>query len=221
MLNCIIIEDQPPAQRILQKYIAEVEVLTLKKTFSDTIKAKTFLEEHEIDLIFLDINLPKISGIDFLKSLTNSPKIILTTAFSEYAVESYQFNVVDYLLKPISFERFLQAISKLETTNFINKTVFVKSGYDYLKINISDILYIKSDGDYTEVVTKSKTYLSKESLKYWLQKLSKSEFYQIHKSYIINTLHFTKVSGSKIHLSDITLPLGRAYKKVFIESYLS
>jgi len=189
MLNCIIIEDQPPAQRILQKYIAEVEALDLKETFSDAMKAKMFLDKNEIDLIFLDINLPKISGID-------------------------------YLLKPISFERFLQAIYKIETTDFINKTVFVKSGYDFLQINITDILYIKSDGDYTAIFTKDKTYLNKESLKYWLQKLPNNEFYQIHKSYIINTLHFTKISGSKIYLSDITLPIGRTYKKFFIDNYL-
>lgn len=221
MLNCIIIEDQPPAQRILKKYITSIDNLTLKEIFSDAMKAKIYIENNSIDVVFLDIHLPKISGIEFLKSLTNSPKIILTTAFSEYALESYQFNVIDYLLKPISFERFLQSISKLEANTTPNETVFIKSGYDHIKINISDILYIKADSDYTEIITNKKTFLSKESLKYWLQKLPAKEFYQIHKSYILNTHHFTKVSGNKIYLSNITLPLGRTYKKTFMENYLN
>ncbi len=221
MLNCIIIEDQPPAQRILKKYITSIDNLTLKEVFSDAMKAKIYIENNSIDVVFLDIHLPKISGIEFLKSLTNSPKIILTTAFSEYALESYQFNVIDYLLKPISFERFLQSISKLEANTIPNKTIFIKSGYDHIKINISDVLYIKADSDYTEIITNKKTFLSKESLKYWLQKLPAKEFYQIHKSYILNTLHFTKVSGNKIYLSNITLPLGRTYKKTFMENYLN
>lgn len=142
MLHCIIIEDQPPAQRILKKYIKEIDFLELKETFSDAVKAKTYIESNNIDVIFLDIHLPKLSGIDFLKTLSNSPKVILTTAFSEYALESYQFNVLDYLLKPISFDRFLQAISKLEASSNLNKTVFIKSGYEHIKINIADILYI-------------------------------------------------------------------------------
>lgn len=220
MINCIIIEDQPPAQRILKKYIKEIDFLELKETFSDAIKAKTYIEANVIDVIFLDIHLPKLSGIEFLKTLKNSPKVILTTAFSEYALESYQFNVLDYLLKPISFDRFLQAISKLEASTILNKAVFIKSGYEHIKINISDILYIKSDADYTEVITEEKTYLSKESLKHWIHKLDKQEFCQVHKSYVLNTIHISKVVGNKIYLPEMELPLGRAFKKNFMDSYL-
>jgi len=220
MLQCIIIEDQPPAQRILQKYISEIDFLELKQTFSDAIKAKIFLESNTIDVIFLDIHLPKLSGIDFLKTLSNSPKVILTTAFSEYALESYQFNVLDYLLKPISFDRFLQAISKLEATNNSNKTIFIKSGYEHIKINITDILYIKADSDYTEIVTHEKTYLSKQSLKHWIQSLQNKDFCQIHKSYIVNTNNIDKVSGNTIFVTNLELPLGRAFKKNFVENYL-
>ncbi|MFT5167549.1 MAG: two-component SAPR family response regulator, partial [Saprospiraceae bacterium] len=116
-MNCIIIEDQPPAQRILKKYINDIGSLNLIATFSDALQAMEFLKTEEVDLVFLDIHLPKISGIDFLKTMTNPPNVILTTAFSEYALESYEFNVVDYLLKPFSFQRFVKAVSKVSVEN--------------------------------------------------------------------------------------------------------
>jgi response regulator of citrate/malate metabolism len=113
MIRCIIIEDQPPAQRVLKKFIADIGNMDLKATFADALRAMDFLKTEEIDLIFLDIHLPKISGIDFLKTLHHRPNVILTTAFSDYALESYEYDVVDYLLKPFSFERFVQAVSKV------------------------------------------------------------------------------------------------------------
>ncbi|GAA3620123.1 LytR/AlgR family response regulator transcription factor [Flavivirga jejuensis] len=224
MLNCIIIEDQPPAQRILQKYISEVEILSLKGTFPDAIKAKYFMDMAPVDVIFLDIHLPKMSGIDFLKSVPNHPKVILTTAFSEYALESYAFNVVDYLLKPISYERFLQAISKLklninETTEG-SETIILKSGYEHIRLLTSEVIYIKSDSYYTEVTTLEKTYISNDSLKQWLEKLDNNYFCQVHKSYLINIQHLIKVSGNIIYLTNTTLPLGRAFKKYFMDTYL-
>ena len=231
--TCIIIEDQPPAQRILQKYISDMGSLNLKGTFSDALKAMTFLNKEKVDLIFLDIHLPKISGIDFLKAIPNHPSIILTTAFPDYALESYEYNVVDYLLKPFSFQRFIQAVSKLtsiqtkpnpaptnQNSNEILETIFIKSGYEHIKIVISDIVYIKSDTDYTEIVTTQKKYLSTNSLKYWLDKLPSTHFYRIHKSYIINTQHLIKVSSNLVYLPDSILPIGRAYKETFMNTYL-
>ncbi len=234
MISCIIVEDQPPAQRILQKYISDIGELDLKGTFSDVIRASEFMKKEKIDLIFLDIHLPKMSGIDFLKSVPNHPKVILTTAFSDYALESYQYNVIDYLLKPISFNRFMQAIAKLQaiygadTLQFALKeepknkieTIFIKSGYEHIQILVSDIIAIKSDSDYTEVITAQKNHLTKNSLKYWLEKLDNTYFCQIHKSYLVNVQNLVKVSGNLVYLTTITLPLGRAYKKIFIENYL-
>lgn len=233
--NCIIIEDQPPAQRILQKFINDVGSLTLKGTFDNALDAIAFLQQHPVDLIFLDIHLPKISGMDFLKTLQNPPQIILTTAFSEYALESYEYNVIDYLLKPFSFQRFVQAVTKSISllhpelqvlkeqstiTHPIKDTFFIKSGYDLIKINSSEIYYITSDADYTEVVTTTKTHLSTESLKQWLEKLD-ATFCQIHKSYIINTSHLEKVSGNLVYLNNSqTIPIGRAYKEHFVNNYL-
>lgn len=226
MLCCIIIEDEQPAQRILQKYIESTPSLELAKTFSNVLAAKDFLRQKEIDLIFLDIHLPKVSGLEFLKSSANLPEVILTTAYSEYALESYDYTVVDYLLKPISFERFNQAISKLHhvlsnKTKKSKKTIIFKSGHEFIQLNLADIICIKSDADYTEVKTNEKVYLSKESLKDWLKKLDSSMFCQIHKSYIINIAHFKKISGNTVFMNTITLPIGRVYKKSFVSNYLT
>jgi len=234
MIRCIIIEDQPPAQRVLQKFIGDMENMELKVTFADALKAMEFLKSENIDLIFLDIHLPKISGIDFLKTISDAPPVILTTAFSDYALESYELNVVDYLLKPFSFERFVKAVNKVpvnKSEKLAKKSVvgtksnpemlFIKSGYEHLKIQVSDILYIQSESDYTEIFTSHKKYLTSHSLRHWLQTLDDGLFVQTHKSFIVNTVNITKVSGNRIYFdSDTYVPIGRAYKEVFVERYL-
>lgn len=231
MITCIIIEDQAPAQRLLKHYIDQVDFLELKATFSNGVEALQFLNNQDIELIFLDIHLPKISGIDFLKMIPKPPKVILTTAFSEYAIESYELNVVDYLLKPFSFQRFLKAILKLQHQNIANRHsepksedpsfIFVKSGYEHLKLNIKDIEYIKSESDYTEICTLNGKYLTSHALKYWIEFLDTSKFCQVHKSYIVQIDKINKVSGNQIHLNNtIVIPIGRAYKDKFVERFI-
>lgn len=234
MIRCIIIEDQPPAQRVLQKYLGELKSLELKATFADALKAMEYLKTEEIDLIFLDIHLPKISGIDFLKALSKKPHVILTTAFSEYALESYEYHVLDYLLKPFSFERFVMAVSKipmplhksamdqdLERKTAAPEVIFIKSGYEHLKIAPADIFYIQSESDYTEIFTSEKKHLTSHSLRYWLQTLPTDQFAQVHKSYIVNTLQIEKVSGNRIFFDqEKYIPIGRAYREEFVEKYL-
>lgn len=233
-MDCIIIEDQPPAQRILKKYINDIGTLTLKATFSDAIQAMEFLKSEKVDIVFLDIHLPKISGIDFLKTVPSPPNIILTTAFSDYALESYEFDVVDYLLKPFSFQRFVKAVSKVPLKNPIvkqeggtkvlpelRKEIFIKSGYEHLKVAIEDIIYIKSDADYTEIYTSEKKYLSSEPLRHWLDHLNDHHFVQIHKSFIISSSKIEKVAGNQVYLSnEMVVPLGRTYKEKFTERFL-
>ncbi|MDO6758923.1 LytTR family DNA-binding domain-containing protein [Tamlana sp. 2_MG-2023] len=226
MITCIIIEDQPPAQRILKKYISDVDFLTLKGVFSDAIQAIEFLKTEAIDLMFLDIHLPKISGIEFLKSSNNVPQVILTTAFSEYALESYELNVVDYLLKPFSFQRFFQAVSKVpskepENTSEAPKEIFIKSGYEHIKIIIDDILFIESDSDYTEIITAHKKYLSHEPLRHWIEVLPQNQFYRIHKSYILNIQKIEKLVSNLVYLQgNFKIPMGRAYKDHFTKNIL-
>ncbi len=233
-MNCIIIEDQPPAQRVLKKYIEDIGSLTLKATFPDALQAMQYLKSEAVDLMFLDIHLPKISGIDFLKTLPNSPHVILTTAFSDYALESYEFNVVDYLLKPFSFQRFVKAVSKvpikmqpeqnseaIENNQQNRKELFIKSGYEHIKVMIEDIIYIKSDADYTEIHNAEKKYLSSEPLRYWLENLDQNQFVRIHKSFIINSSKIVKVSGNQVYLNnELTIPIGRSYKESFMGKFL-
>ena len=215
MIRCIIIEDQPPAQRVLQKYISDIGSMDLKGTFPDALQAMDFLRTEPVHLVFLDIHLPKISGIDFLKTLNPRPSVILTTAFSEYALESYEYNVVDYLLKPFSFERFVQAISKVPSASkkeMENSAadesspdlIFIKSGYEHIKIDVSDIRFIQSDADYTEIFTAEKKYLSQEPLRHWEETLDTKKFIRIHKSYILNISKIQKVTGNQVRLDEKT-----------------
>lgn len=234
MIKCIIVEDQPPAQRVLQKFIGDLENLELKGTFADALKAMEYLKSETIDLVFLDIHLPKISGIDFLKILPEIPPVILTTAFSDYALQSYDLNVVDYLLKPFSFERFVKAVNKVpmakeeksvttrgSSDKSFPEILFIKSGYEHIKIKISEILYIQSDSDYTEIYISDKKFLTTYSLRHWSETLDDKVFTQIHKSYIINTENIFKVSGNRIYFDPKTfVPIGRAYKEEFVRKYL-
>lgn len=236
MQTCIIIEDQPPAQRILQMYIRNIGNLELKGTFADALTALEFLKNNSIEIIFLDIHLPKISGIDFLKILPSKPKIILTTAFPDYALQGYELDVADYLLKPFSFERFVKAVSKIvyqqENTPLSPPTLlpkqtvpteqflFVKTGKDYQKIDIAAIQFIKSNGDYTQLFTTNGKYLVSHPLKYWLDKLDTTSFCQIHKSYLVNVQHISKVTGNQVYIGNNLLPIGRTYREGFINDYL-
>jgi DNA-binding LytR/AlgR family response regulator len=233
-MNCIIIEDQPPAQRILKRYIEDMGSLQLKGTFTDAIHAMEFLKSESVDLIFLDIHLPRISGLDFLKTMSNLPPVILTTAYSDYALESYELNVVDYLLKPFSFQRFIKAVSKVplksapkqglldNNTPTSRKELFIKSGYEHVRIAIDDIIYIKSDADYSELFMNSKKHLSSEPLRKWLDLLDSNLFIRVHKSYIVNTSKIIKVAGNQIKMSNTdVVPIGRAFKDEFTDRFLN
>ena len=237
--TCIIVEDQPPAQRVLEKYIKDLGSLKLLAVFSDAIKALAFLKTEDVDIIFLDVHLPKLSGIEFLKISNRQPhpKVILTTAFSDYALEGYELDIVDYLLKPFSFERFIKAVSKatalIASYNIgvergqkqsdieaSAKHIFIKSGSEYLNIHLDHISYINSDGDYTMVYLRDKKHLVAHPLRYWLEILPSHQFCQVHKSYIINIQAVSKVTGGQVYLGDVTLPVGRTYKEAFAQRFL-
>jgi len=233
--TCIIIEDQIPAQRILKKFIEDFGMLYLKGTFIDAIQALDFFKNDTADIIFLDIHLPKISGIDFLKILPKEQNVIITTAYVDYALKGYEFNIIDYLLKPFSFQRFIKSVSRIELKSTNNETIdsdkpilktidnyfFLKSGHDHVKILYNDIIYIKSDNDYTSIVTTLKKYLVPITLSQWNMRLETENFYQVHKSYIINIDFILKVSGNLVILNNkIKIPLGRTYKEAFMNKYI-
>lgn len=223
-MDCIIVEDQAPAQRVLKKYIRDMGSLSLKGTFNSAMPALEFLSKEKVDLIFLDIHLPKISGMDFLKTLSNPPAVIFTTAFSDYAVESYEVGVVDYLVKPFSFERFVKAVAKVNPASTPSTSAteqshdfYIKSGYEYIKVNSEDVIFIQSDMDYTEVNLATKKLLSPQTLQNWEQKLAANSFIRVHKSYLINASKIEKIAGNQVFLSGgHTAPIGRAYKEDFL-----
>lgn len=223
MIHCIIVEDQGPAQEILQDYIGQTPPLHLAGTFADVLEARDYMAKHRVDLLFLDINLPKMSGMDFLRNQPNIPTTILTTAYSEFALEGYEYNVVDYLLKPFAYERFLKAIRKVTNEHSSQSeevekgpVLYVKAGNGLVKVDVREIQFIKSDGDYTEVVTTSEKYLVSHSLKEWTEKLT-DDFVQVHRSYIVHIDFIQKVANNKIHLGKEMIPIGRAYKNSFME----
>ena len=204
--------------------------MELVGVFSDGIQAMEFLAGEPVDLMFLDIHLPKINGLDFLKSIAEPPQVILTTAFSEYALEGYDLNVVDYLLKPFSFQRFLQAVNKVAQKPDLPvpgmedgslREIYVKSSHEHIKVLVKDIYSISSDSDYTEIQLKNKKILSNEPLRHWVDVLGGGAFRQVHKSHIINTQKIDRISGNQVLLLDGSkIPLGRAYKDDFLKDIL-
>lgn len=226
MITCLIIEDQLPAQRILKKYCQDMPQLKLVGTYTHAKAAQEVLNSQQIDLLFLDIHLPQVSGIEFLKSLSHPPQVILCTAFSEFALESYELNVVDYLLKPFSFIRFEIAVNKaLDKIAFSKQTnnknvpettsIYIKSGHDHYQVAIDTIVYINSDADYTDVYTTEQKYIASESLKHWEEKLVDFGFLRIHKSYIINLKKIKKTTARFVVVEgDYKIPIGRTYKTI-------
>ncbi|HEX6890218.1 MAG TPA: LytTR family DNA-binding domain-containing protein [Chryseolinea sp.] len=221
-LSCIIVEDEPLAAKVLMDYIEQVPFLQLKGTFKDAILAADFLRVNTIDLMFLDIHLPKLKGMAFLRTLTNPPAVIITTAYHQYAVEGFDLNVTDYLLKPIEFERFLTAVSKLKQ-NKINAGRGDESVKDHLFLNVqkkkvkvlfSEILYIESQREYVKIVTGKKEHLSKISTHEIEALLPAMQFKRIHRSFIVALNKIESYTTDAVEINGISIPVGREYKQV-------
>lgn len=227
-MKCIIIEDEIPAQRILKSYIAKVSYLELVGTFNAALKAYDTLHSEEIDLIFLDINLPDISGLSFLRTLKNPPTIIMTTAYPDYAVESFEFEtIIDYLVKPFSLERFLKAIQKIqrlqpkviekEAQKPIADTLFLNVDKTFHKIQFQEIFYVESERNYLTLVSKQQKLSFIGALRTWKEKLPENQFIQIHKSFVINKDHVDKITGNEVYIHDKRIPIGRTFKARLFE----
>jgi len=225
----MIIEDELPAQRVLKNYIEDVPYLEPDGVFKSPVEAMEKLQTEDIDLLFLDINLPKISGLNFLRSLNHPPKVIITTAYPDYAHEGFELDVVDYLLKPFSFERFLKALAKLknetgeEAADKRNERIasqryaFVKADKTLHRVDFDRLLYIESDKDYVKIVTEDKNLMLLQTLKHWGKMLPDNEFARVHKSFIVNIAHIDKIAGNQIIIRSETIPIGRHYKKEFLK----
>ena len=224
--NCIIIEDEPLAAEILQEYIADIPFLNLKNTYKDALRALEDMRSNDIDLIFLDINLPKLKGFDFIQTLKNPPHIIITTAYHEYALQGYELNIVDYLLKPIEFSRFLKAVNKLKMLNSLksySSSVFIPQGSSYMFVNTSkkkvklhfeDILYIESLKEYIKIYTSDKVIVTKYQLGQIEEHLPKGGFLRIHRSFIVSKEKIEAFTSSEIEVGNKQLPIGRSYKEL-------
>ena len=226
LIKCLIIEDEPSAQKILQKFISEVPFLELIATCNNGLEAYEQLNNNTINLIFLDIQMPKISGLEFYKSLTNKPEVIFTTAFTQYAVDGFDVNAIDFLLKPFSFERFLKAVNKAADKIVVkNKvhddSILIKADKKTYKVNQNEIFLIEAFGDYVKVITDSKKLLTNATFTSILEKLDASKFIKVHKSCAINLTKIEIVEGNLIHLAKHRVPIGATYKKEFLSIFKS
>ena len=222
MMNCIAIDDEPKALEVIERYCQKNDLVNLKATFREPVKAIEFLNRENIDLIFLDINMPDISGMQLIQTLAEKPMIIFTTAYSNYAVESYNLNAVDYLLKPITFERFLAATNKaLNLLSAKNKpagknepadTVFIKSGAQTYQVKIGDILYLEKDGNYITVYLKDKKILMRENMGDIFDIIPAGEFIRVHKSFVVAVKHITMIEVHQLIINNQKIPIGSTFR---------
>ncbi len=222
-IRSMIIEDEPLAQNVLKKYIGEVSSLDLVAVCSNALEAQEAIQSKNIQLLFLDINLPKLSGINFLKTLPAPPLVIFTTAYPEFAVEGFEMDAIDYLVKPFSFERFLKAINK--ALNKVNRQpanaddrpaddyIFLKADKKVYKINLEDILYAEATGDYVKVITLEGQYTANITLKRLLDELPSNLFIRVHKSFIISANKIKFFEGNYIKVGQTDIPIGAAYRE--------
>jgi two-component system, LytTR family, response regulator len=220
-IKCIIIEDEPLAVKVLADYVSEVPFLDLQGTFKDAILASEYLRNHEVELIFLDIHLPKLKGMAFLKTLIHPPAVIITTAYHQYAVEGFDLNVTDYLLKPFDFERFFMAVNKVKSSQ-PEKLSFVETK-DYIFVNIqkkkvkilfSEIIFIESQKEYIRIVTTKNEYLSKMGTGEIEVLLPENLFKRIHRSFIISVLKIESFNSEIVEVNGVNIPIGRGYRDV-------
>jgi two-component system LytT family response regulator len=223
-IKCIIIEDEPLAVKVLSDYILQVPFLDLQKTFKDAILGAEYLRDNNVDLIFLDIHLPKLKGMAFLKTLAHPPAIIITTAYHQYAVEGFSLNVTDYLLKPIEFERFLVAVTKIKTAKGENQEtgesgekkefIFLNVQKKKVKILFSEIVYIESQREYIKIVTTKKEYISKMGTHEIEELLPQHLFKRIHRSFIISVNKIESYTAEMVEVNGVSIPIGRGYRDV-------
>lgn len=223
-IKCIIIEDEPLAVKVLSDYILQVPFLELQATFKDAILATDYLHDHHTNLIFLDIHLPKLKGMAFLKTLTHPPAVIITTAYHQYAVEGFDLNVTDYLLKPFEFERFLIAVNKVKTaqretqvpreSGEIKDHLFLNVQKKKVKILFSEIVYIESQREYIKIITTKREYISKMSTHEIEEMLPENLFKRIHRSFIVSVSKIESYTAEMVEVNGVSIPIGRGYRDI-------
>ncbi len=221
-INCIIVEDEPLALKRTKEYVGKISYLNLLQSFDNGFEAIGFLKKQQVDLIFLDIKMDELTGIQLLESLERKPYVIVTTAYSEYALKGYELNVIDYLLKPFTIERFIQAVEKVsvqldKTTNDNRNFFFVKTGYCIEKIFFDDILFIEGMRDYRNIQTNTKKILTLQTFIELEKELPKSKFCRVHKSYIVTLKKIDLIERNRIKIRDKLIPISETYKENFFK----
>jgi DNA-binding LytR/AlgR family response regulator len=233
-VKCLIVDDEPLATDIIESYIQKIEGLEVVEKCNNAVAAFEVLHQKHVDLVFLDIQMPALTGIDFLKTLSKMPKIIITTAYREYALQSYDFDVVDYLLKPISFERFLKAVNKYfqqnpggniivsnSPDNSLMKddaAIYVKENKKMVIVHLKDILYIESIKDYVKIYTATKSVITKQQISFIEQLLPAENFLRIHRSFIVAVAKIEAFSSNTVEIGKKELPIGRSYKNIVMNT---
>ena len=226
MLTCIALDDEPLALQVITKYVDKIYFLECKGTFTDAEEARQYLQNNQVDILFLDIQMPDISGIEFAKSLNaRHTAVIFTTAFSDYAIEGFNVDAVDYLLKPIEYDRFLKGVYKAkEYVDYLSNQelsqgyIFVKSDYQMVKIFLKDILFIEGLDDYIKIYLPQRSILTLMTLKTIMQKLPPKEFLRVHRSYIVPVSKIENVSKSRLRIGEKEIPIGISYSDGFFSS---
>ena len=221
-IQSLIIDDEPVAREILRTYIGDTPKLEIAGECEDAMQALEMIQNKQVDVLFLDINMPGLSGISLLKSLPDPPTVILTTAYSEYAIEGFELNVTDYLLKPFSFERFLKAVNKIprkENENQTDQPLIIKSDGRTFRISKDEILYLESQGDYVVIHTKNERFTTYDRLKSILERLPSTDFVRIHKSYAISLNKINYVEGNMVVIGSAELAIGKTFKDEFFAKF--
>lgn len=224
MIKCIIVDDEPLAVQLLSDYVSKIDHLELAGSFSNPIEALSFTQSNAVDLIFLDVQMPELNGVQFAKVIGQKSKIIFTTAYPDYAVEGFELNAVDYLVKPITLQRFIESVNRITDQPTTQTAVpekiskdflMVKTEYRHQKINFSDILYFKGMGDYVSIVTEAEKIMTLENMKSFVEKLPTQNFIRVHKSYIISIDKIQFVERNRISINEELIPISATYQEAF------
>lgn len=220
MITAIAIDDEPKAIEVIQHHISKISGVMLMEHFYNAKEALTYLKQNPVDLIFLDINMPHLSGLEMLDELQRKPQVIFTTAYADYAVDSYNYNAVDYLLKPFDFERFQIAIDKVKKRleEFKQQPFFfIKDGFKNIKIEFEDILFIKGSGNYLDIFTNNKNYSPRMTFSELVEELPSAQFIRVHQSYIVNIAHILKIENNHVYVTTHKLPISSRYKEILFK----
>ena len=221
MITAIAIDDEPKAIQVIQHHLSKIDTISLLSHFYNAKEAMVFLKQNPVDLIFLDINMPNMSGLELLNELQIKPQVIFSTAYAEFALDSYNYNAIDYLLKPFEFDRFQMAIHKVEerfaNLKQQNQFFFIKDGFKNIKIKFDDILFVKGSGNYLDITTKEKTFSPRMTFMELVEKLPALQFVRVHQSYMVNISTIDKIENNHVCINSHQIPISSRYKELFFK----